>query len=155
MKEEHDVVPLQRTCEIRTAQADDCEAIAYLARQLGYECSAEEVRKRLDDMQDATQYLVLVASLPEGQIAGWIGAYVFRSVETGSYGEISGLVVDQRIRSRGIGKTLLAAAEEWARTLGYDVISVRSHVMRNRAHRFYQRNGYENVKAQKEFHKSL
>ena len=145
----------QSTCAVRPAQTCDCEAMADLAGQLGYECSGEQVRKRLRDMQDSKQCAVLVAELPERQIAGWIGASLFRSIETGSCVEINGLVVDQGTRSRGIGKILLSAAEEWARSIGFDVISVHSNVTRDRAHRFYLRNGYAHVKTQKEFHKSL
>ncbi len=106
-------------------------------------------------MQHSNQYTVLVAELPERQIAGWIGAYLFRSIETRSYVEINGLVVDESIRSRGIGRILLGAAEEWARSIGFDVISVHSNVTRDRAHRFYTKNGYEHVKTQKEFRKHL
>ena len=129
--------------------------MAELARQLGYECTGEEVRKRLGEMRDSNQYAVFVAELPERQIAGWIGAFLFRSIETGSCVEINGLVVDKSIRSRGIGKILLSAAEEWARSIGFDVISVHSNITRDRAHRFYLKNGYAHVKTQKEFHKSL
>jgi GNAT superfamily N-acetyltransferase len=129
--------------------------MAALAGQLGYECTGEEVGKRINHMQDAEQYAVFVAELPVGQIAGWIGVYLFWTVETGRRAEINGLVVDQSIRSRGIGKTLLDAAEEWARSIGCDAISVRSNVKRDRAHRFYTNNGYQHVKTQKEFHKSL
>jgi GNAT superfamily N-acetyltransferase len=132
-----------------------CEAMADLAGQLGYECTGEEVRERLGDMQDTNQYAVFVAELPERQIAGWIGAFLFRSIETGRCVEINGLVVDKGIRSRGIGALLLGAAEEWARSTGFDVISVHSNVTRDRAHRFYLRNGYAHVKTQKKFHKSL
>jgi GNAT superfamily N-acetyltransferase len=59
------------------------------------------------------------------------------------------------MRSRGIGKILLSAAEDWARSIGFDVISVHSNVTRDRAHRFYLEHGYAHVKTQKEFHKSL
>lgn len=139
---------------VRPAQPRDCEGMANLAGQLGYACTGEEVRKRLSHMQDTNQYAVFVAELPGGQIAGWIGAYLFRSVETGSCAEINGLVVDQSIRSRGIGKILLDAAEQWAWSIGCDAISVRSNIKRDRAHRFYTNNGYEHVKTQKEFRKS-
>jgi GNAT superfamily N-acetyltransferase len=154
MKQELNVVSTQSRCAVRPAQPRDCDGMADLAGQLGYECTGEEVRKRLSHMQDTNQYAVFVAELPGGQIAGWIGAYVFRSIETGSCAEINGLVVDESIRSRGIGKLLLEAAEEWARSIGCDVISVRSNVKRDRAHRFYTSNGYEHVKTQKEFRKS-
>ena len=68
-------------------------------------------------MQDSRQYAIYVAELCNGQIAGWVGAYLFRSIETGSCAEINGLVVDEGVRSREIGKLLLSAIEEWGQRL--------------------------------------
>ena len=106
-------------------------------------------------MTNSGQYGVYVAELPGGQIGGWIGLHVFRSVEQDSCAEISGLIVDQQIRSRGIGKVLLNAAEEWARSQGCSAISVHSNVTRERAHQFYTRNGYQNIKTQRYLFKTL
>ena len=140
---------------VRRARQGDCSEIAELAGQLGYQCTPEEIAERLKDMQDRSQYGVFVFELRKGQIAGWIGAYLFRSVETGCWAEVNGLIVDQRMRCRGIGKALLNAAETWARSVGCQRISVRSNITRDRAHRFYEDNGYGHVKTQKEFHKGL
>lgn len=148
-------VMLQLACTVRPAQPKDCDAMAYLAVQLGYECTGREVQQRLSEMQDPTHFAVFVAELDDGQLAGWIGAYLFQSVETGSCAEINGMVVEQSIRSRGIGRALLHAAEEWGRSFGCNEISVRSNVKRDRAHQFYAKNGYRHVKTQKEFRKSL
>lgn len=129
--------------------------MADLALQLGYDCTREEIQERLSHMQDPNLYAVFVAELPGSKVAGWIGAYVFRSVETPSCVEINGLVVEQSFRSRGIGKLLLAAVEQWGRSVGCETISVRSNIKRKRAHRFYANNGYEHLKTQKEFRKNL
>jgi GNAT superfamily N-acetyltransferase len=129
--------------------------MADLAGQLGYPCTPGEVRKRLVEMHDPHQYAVYVAEISREGIAGWIGVYLFRSVELDKYAEISGLVVSEEARSRGVGKALLEAAEEWARGTGCAVISVRSNVKRERAHGFYQKNGYEWTKSQKTFCKNL
>ena len=155
MNEDPSVVTLRCTCLVRPAQPCDSNAMAGLAVQLGYACTGEQVYKRLSQMQDRDHYAVFVAELSGGQIAGWIGAYLFRSVETDSYVEINGLVVDQHVRSSGIGKMLIDAAEEWARRVRCHAISVRSNIKRDRAHRFYTNNGYDHVKTQKEFRKSL
>jgi GNAT superfamily N-acetyltransferase len=155
MKDECDVSAWQSLCNVRAAQLRDCERMAELAQQLGYECTAKDVIDRLCDMQDAGQYAVLVAEVNGGQIAGWLGAYLFRSVETGTLAEISGLIVDKAIRSRGIGKALLNAFESWAQSVGCNVVSVRSNIRRGRAHRFYAGNGYAHIKTQKEFHKNV
>jgi GNAT superfamily N-acetyltransferase len=145
----------QRSCTVRPARPGDFNAMAGLALQLGYECTGEEIEERLSHMQDPNCYAIFVAEVAGGQIAGWIGAYLFRSVETESCAEINGLVVEQSIRSRGIGRLLLDAAEEWGRRIGCDTMSVRSNVKRDRAHRFYESNGYRHTKTQKEFRKTL
>ena len=69
--------------------------------------------------------------------------------------EVNGLVVDETARSRGGGAVLLAAAEKWARGKRCTSMSVRSNVLRERAHGFYLRNGYEHYKTQKAFRKGL
>src|SRR5580692_104536 len=155
MHQEIKLVLHQSSYAVRTAQPRDSDRIAELAGQLGYPCTGKEVSERLSQMQDAHQYAVLVAELPTGQIAGWIGLHVFRAVELETVAEISGLIVDEDIRSCGIGKVLLDAADEWARRVGCNVISVRSNIKRDRAHQFYANNGYEHVKTQKELRKKL
>ncbi len=155
MHQEIKLVLSQSSYAVRLAEPRDSDRIADLAGQLGYPCTGEEVRERLRQMQDANQYAVLVAELPTGQIAGWIGLYVFRAVELETVAEISGLIVDEDVRSCGIGKVLLDAADEWAQGVGCHVISVRSNVKRDRAHQFYTNNGYEHIKTQKELRKKL
>lgn len=142
-------------CTIRAPQPQDFQRMAELAGQLGYPCTPEEIERRLAEMQDGKQYAVYIADLADGEIAGWIGTHVFRSVELDSFAEINGLVVDRRVRHCGIGKLLLEAAERWARTCGCDTMAVRSNIKRRDAHRFYQKNGYEWAKTQKSFRKTL
>ena len=59
----------------------DYDRMADLAGQLGYPSTGRQVRIRLDEMANSNHYAVYVAELPGGRIAGWIGMYVFRSVE--------------------------------------------------------------------------
>lgn len=145
----------QLTCSVRAPLPGDYDKMAGLAGQLGYESTGADVQTRLDEMCDPNLYAVYVAELPGGRIAGWVAVYMFRAVELDRFAEISGLIVDQQIRSLGIGKALLDVAEQWARSRGCSTISVRSNVTRERAHRFYAHNGYEHIKTQKEFRKSL
>lgn len=140
-------------CGVRTPRPSDYERMADLAGQLGYQCRAEEIRQRLSHMRDPNQYGVFVAELADGQVAGWIGVYVFRAVELDGCAEVSGLVVDENARCRGIGKVLLGAAEEWAHNLGCRTISVNCNIVRKRAHGFYTANGYELIKTQRVFRK--
>ncbi len=76
-------------------------------------------------------------------------------LEEPPFAELAGLVVADSARGIGIGAALLAAAEAWARAAGFALMRVRSNVVRERAHRFYEREGYCRVKAQAVFHKSI
>ena len=65
------------------------------------------------------------------------------------------VAVDDAFRSRGIGRALLERAEAWARERGVSVLQVRSRVTRERAHAFYEREGYERIKTAYVFRKRL
>jgi GNAT superfamily N-acetyltransferase len=129
--------------------------MAELAGQLGYPSSAADVERRVAGMDAAGEHVVFVARLADGSIAGWIGAFVYRSVEADARIEISGLVVDDRHRSQAVGRFLLERAEAWAREKGCSATGLRSNVIRERAHAFYERQGYEHTKTQKSFRKNV
>ncbi|MGA2846346.1 MAG: GNAT family N-acetyltransferase [Candidatus Acidiferrales bacterium] len=140
--------------EIREAQPRDYARIAELAGQLGYPSSADEIAKRFAGMQHSNEHAVFVAQVGS-ELAGWLAVFVYRVIEADARAEISGLVVDERYRSQRIGMHLLARAERWAREKGCRAIGLRSNVIRDRAHAFYERLGYHHVKTQKSFRKDL
>lgn len=141
--------------DIRPPRAEDHERMAELAGQLGYPSTAADVGKRLAGMEGRRDYAVFVAQLASGELAGWIGVFIYRCVEADWRAEISGLVVDESVRSQGIGPKLVKRAEEWARERGCAAIGLRSNVIRDRAHGFYERLGYEHYKTQKSFRKKI
>lgn len=140
---------------IRAPEPRDYARMADLAGQLSYKSNAEEITRRLAGMRGSADHAVFVAENAGGDIAGWIGVFVFRSVEADARAEISGLVVDERVRSLGIGRRLLERAEQWAREQGCAAVGLRSNVIRDRAHTFYERLGYKHIKTQKSFRKTL
>ena len=129
--------------------------MAELSGQLGYKATGAEIEKRLAALRASPDYAVFVAELPDGEVAGWVGVFVYRCVEADTRAEISGLVVDERIRSSGIGRRLMERAEEWARRKGCSAVGLRSQVFREGAHAFYERLGYKHIKTQKSFRKDL
>jgi GNAT superfamily N-acetyltransferase len=139
---------------VRRPRAADHARMAELAGQLGYPSTAPQIAARLRALRGRRDFAVFVAER-EGEIAGWLGAYVFRAVELDPTVTISGLVVADGARSGGIGRALLGAAEAWARRHGCAVISVNCNVKRRRAHGFYLKNGYAWTKTQKVFRKPL
>jgi GNAT superfamily N-acetyltransferase len=150
----------QFECEIRRARAEDYAQMAELSRQLGYASEANDIAARIEPMRESAEHAVFVAELTGHQvagpqIAGWIGVFVYRCVEAEARAEVSGLVVDARLRSQGIGQRLLDRAEQWAREKGYREIGLRTNVIRERAHAFYERQGYQHSKTQRSYRKAL
>jgi GNAT superfamily N-acetyltransferase len=90
-----------------------------------------------------------------GPVVGWIHVFAAHRLESGPFAEIGGLVVGEEARGRGVGKRLLAAARSWAFERGIRELRVRSNVLRERAHRFYEREGFARSKEQAVFVQSL
>ncbi len=141
--------------EVRSAVPGDSAALANLAGQLGYRSSAEEVARRLGESRKSPEHEVFVVHLSTGEIIGWISLCVYRTIASDPRVEITGFVVDEKHRSRRVGAALLKRAEEWAMAKRYREIGVHCNVIRERAHTFYQRNGYREEKTQKVFRKTL
>ena len=139
---------------IRPMKSGDCAAVAELCGQLGYPATPREIRARFDSITARGFGAVLVAE-NDGLLVGWVHAAVAPVLEADLYAEIAGLVVDASCRSQGIGAALVESAEAWARTAGCRAMRVRSRVMRERAHAFYERRGYVRIKTQHAFEKQL
>ena len=143
-----------KSIKIRLATKNDATQIADLSGQLGYPSSREEILERMKRMRPAVQHAIFVAEFGKA-VVGWLHVSVTPLLEVALCAEVNGLIVDEKQRSLGAGAKLLAAAERWAAKNGCKNMSVRSNVIRDRAHAFYLRNGYEHYKTQKAFRKSL
>ena len=141
--------------KIRRARRGDAARIAELSGQLGYPATAAQIAQRLRGLRPAAKHAVFVADLPGRGLTGWVHVSVAHLVDSDTRAEVNGLVVAEGQRSLGAGARLLEAAEEWARTRGCHRMNVRSNVIRERAHKFYEHQGYEHYKSQKAFRKSL
>jgi len=140
---------------VRRARSSDISQLAQLAGQLGYPSSEDEIRGRLAGIEAAPEHALFVAETADGKLAGFLNVYVMRTIDSDARTEIAALVVDDAHRSLGVGKVLIEQAEAWARENGCAAIGLRSNVIRERAHRFYERLGYEHYKTQKTFRKTL
>jgi GNAT superfamily N-acetyltransferase len=72
------------------------------------------VRTNPEDLRDLIEQKRLIVAVSNGDIIGCVK--VDRAEEAGEFGM---LVVDPNIRSQGVGRILVAAAEEWAIKQGY------------------------------------
>lgn len=140
---------------IRLAKIGDAVPLAELTGQLGYPATPAEIRERMKGIRPAVQHALFVAETKDAEVIGWIHVSKQPLLEAEIVAQINGLVVAERHRSLGVGVRLLDAAEDWARKHGCKGMSVRSNVIRERAHQFYERNGFEHYKTQKSFRKPL
>lgn len=138
---------------IRYAIAQDANAIANLSNQLGYRTTANAVHQRLEQMQHLAHSAVFVAALDAGVI-GWIHIYLCQLLQTDLQAEIGGLVVDDNYRGSGVGRQLLQQVEQWAQHRCHSIY-VRSNIVRDQAHIFYEKMGYNYIKTSLAFRKDL
>jgi GNAT superfamily N-acetyltransferase len=119
----------------------DAPALAALAGELGYPTDAEELLGRLAALHP-TDAAVIVATDANDTPTGWCHVEMHRTLVEPQGALIVGLVIGEGHRGMGIGAELLAAAEGWARARGCRRLVVATRITRERAHRFYAREGY-------------
>jgi GNAT superfamily N-acetyltransferase len=139
---------------VRRARAADRAELARLSTELGYPMSPAEAEGRLEEIANHPDHVLLVAE-SEGRAAGWIQVSRSRVFESARQAEIAGLVVGEELRGRGIGRVLVEEAARWALENGCDALRVRTNVVRERARRFYEREGFAPVKTQSVLEKRL
>ena len=127
---------------IRSATTADAARVAELMTELGYATSPAQMQARLQSILADEDYTTLVACDGE-RIAGLIGNLRRPLYESdGRYGQIMVLVVAAAHQRRGIGRTLVRAAETMSMTRDVAVLVVTSGTQRADAHAFYEKNGY-------------
>lgn len=139
---------------IRAMAPQDAEAVAQLSHQLGYEVSTETVKAHIAWLAEHPQQTALVACL-ENEVVGCIEASIMRNLQLPPYAFLEGFVVSEKHRSLGIGKKLYDKIEVWCSTQNVHHLRVGSRVSREGAHRFYLREGFQQIKTWAVFEKVL
>lgn len=140
---------------VRPARMDDAATISELCGQLGYACSAEQVRPRLGELLARQDHAVFVAELDGATVVGWVHVYLSPLLERDLQCEIGGLVTSEAHRGQGAGSLLMRRAEAWTTQHGGQAVCLRSNIMREGAHAFYRHLGYERVKTSYTFRKQV
>ena len=139
---------------IREAKATDYVELQKLSfEDLGYECDAELVKSRLENL-DPNNECVFVADV-SGKVVGYVHIIKFNTLYYKSMANIQGMVVAKEHQRKGFGKQLMNAAEDWARERDLEMIRLNSGFVRPEAHEFYRAIGYNNEKEQIRFMKEL
>jgi GNAT superfamily N-acetyltransferase len=136
-------LPMPDLAIIRFAQSDDAPAVAKLLTALGYPSPVEHIERRIAGSAASIDTAVYVAE----SVQCVVGVISFHCIPLfhadGALGRITSLVVDPGHRQRGIGRLLVAAAEEFGRAHGCSRIEVTSGDRRPEAHAFYEHLGYQ------------
>ncbi|HEX5275907.1 MAG TPA: GNAT family N-acetyltransferase [Candidatus Rubrimentiphilum sp.] len=138
---------------IREAMPADSERIVALALQLGYETPLAHVEALVRSAIESRA--IFVAVVPRAGVVGWTFVAREETLIAIRRAEIHGLIVEDEFRSHRIGEMLVEAAEEWARKQGCATLRLLSNVVRERAHTFYARLGYDVLKTEYVFQKTL
>lgn len=139
----------------RDAAAADAPALARLSGQLGYPVTEREVSERISRVTNPSQARVIVAVEESKQVIAWTTVRTVEHIHSEEHAEISGFVVDENKRGRGVGKILMAEVERWARERKLPFIRLNANVTRSVAHRFYQSLGFTTAKQSYVFRKEL
>lgn len=139
---------------VRPAIDEDAIALARLATVLGYPSTADDIEERLLALRYDEDHAVYVV-VDDGEVRGFAHVAVRSTLVSGLSVELLALVVEERARGRGLGRVLLDRVESFARERDIDEVRVCSNVVRERAHRFYEANGYARAKVQVVLRRSL
>lgn len=143
------------TITIRAPRPADAEAIARLSAELGYPATPGAMAARLAILLTDPTQCVRVAEAVDGRVVGWAHAAHQVVLESGDRCELLGLVTASAARGTGIGRLLVETIERWARDRRLPLVSLRCNVTRAAARGFYEHLGYQQVKTQHAFRKSL
>ena len=139
------ILPNERLLDltIRVAEINDAAALAQLMCELGYETTKSEMQMRMEKIASDRCYRTFVAVL-DGKVCGMIGTLACPSYEHNDPGgRILALATLVTMRRRGIGRALIATAENDFAQRGIRRIALNTRLAREDAHKFYESLGYE------------
>jgi aminoglycoside 6'-N-acetyltransferase I len=149
---------------IRRAQLSDCDQLARMCEALWPDASAEEHARELALILEGKPVttlplIILVADAGDRMLAGFLEVDL-RSHADGCnpsrpVGYIEGWYVAESYRTRGIGRKLLAAAEDWARSQGCIEVASDTWIDNEVSQRVHEALGYEVVDRCVHYRKTL
>lgn len=130
---------------IRDAQENDAHQLMQLLRQLSYEMDLITMKARIQAFQKEHQFLLVLEE--ENNILAVIAFGCHEQLRLpGCCCHIDALVVHHAHRNKGLGKKLVAIAEQYAIKQGAHTIELISanHRKETGTHAFYDALGYKN-----------
>jgi GNAT superfamily N-acetyltransferase len=131
---------------VRTARANDLDAHLALYAELSPNNAGTDratAALAFDELLTLPHTTLLVAE-DRGAVIGTVTLVVVPNLthQARPWAQLENMVVTERVRGTGVGKTLLAAALGIAWNAGCYKVQLQSANHRSAAHRFYERNGF-------------
>ena len=140
--------------KIRRASQTDAKAIAEIYNvDLGYETDEKQIFDRLGKI-DENREAVFVAETGE-KVVGALHIEKYSTLYYKDIANILSLAVRGDHRRGGVGKALVSAAENWAKSKNLPEIRLESSMRRKPAHEFYRALGFNSDKEPIRFLKKL
>lgn len=136
--------------QVKKLTIEYAKDVQRLCGQLGYPMAIMDTESNISELITTKDHIAFVA-LENEKVVGWIHAFKGLFLESKPFIEIGGLVVDEELRGKGIGKKLVQKIREWGLEKGFETLRVRSNIKRKDAHKFYLNLGFTEVKEQKVF----
>jgi GNAT superfamily N-acetyltransferase len=127
---------------IRKTTIEDAHSIAELLEQLGYPGTEHFLREKMLAIQTNPNALLIVYEDAGKVIAFMAIDFITQIALKGDFARLSYFVVDNKYRSKGIGKEMEQYFELQARARNCDRIELHCSEYRTEAHQFYFRQGY-------------
>ena len=138
---------------VRQAVITDAKDIYYINKtSLGYDYDLEKQKSKIEAVLNDSTQVIFVAET-NNKVVGYIHLVNYDVIYADNFKNCLGLAVDNDYKRNGIGSALLNQAEIWAKENGAVGIRLCSGVEREKAHQFYQSQGYEVTKLQKNIKK--
>lgn len=130
---------------IRPFEWGDLEETTRLMGDLGYPSSMEQTQRRMERLHADPESWTFVA-VADGEVTGMIGIRRTQYYESDDLtAQVMALVTKKARQGSGVGKALIAYAEQWAAANECTSLTLTSGIKPDRliAHEFYKKRGFD------------
>ena len=133
------------TPSILPMREEHLPSVSILAHQLGYPVPIEKLSERYLKLSKKSNAHHLFVGMIESTVIAWMHAESVDGLIVEPQLQIRALVVDEKYRSKKIGKCMIDHAKSFAQSQGISTLSLWANTARDDAHRFYEREGFQKV----------
>lgn len=126
---------------VRELSTDELPLIMPLIERHNAKVEPAELHRRLEVMKQHGYHCI--AAFHADRIVGVAGYWLGARFYCGEYMDVDNVVVDEMLRSHGIGKRMMDWLHAKAQELGCKIVVLDSYVTYKRAHKFYFGLDYE------------